>query len=161
MSRKVPTICAYCEGDMLVAPSHYGRVRFCSPDCRTAGKTTVLTCAHCDVPFRVVPADVARRRYCSRPCKAAAQDQGLTTANYRERHSAEYRAWRTAVFRRDDFTCQMCSVRGGYLEADHIKQWAFFPELRFDVDNGRTLCKPCHNSVPVIRRMPASEGAMP
>jgi 5-methylcytosine-specific restriction endonuclease McrA len=56
----------------------------------------------------------------------------------------EYQDWRKAVFGRDNYICQSCGVRGGYLEADHIKPWCAFPDLRYDVDNGRTLCKPCH-----------------
>jgi hypothetical protein len=60
------------------------------------------------------------------------------------RKSLEYRQWRTAVFRRDDFTCQHCGKRGGKLVADHIKPFAYFVALRFEVDNGQTLCEPCH-----------------
>ena len=56
-----------------------------------------------------------------------------------------YRLWREAVFKRDDYTCQNCGKRGGKLNADHIKLFALFPELRFKVSNGRTLCNaPCH-----------------
>jgi 5-methylcytosine-specific restriction endonuclease McrA len=56
----------------------------------------------------------------------------------------EYKLWREAVFKRDDYTCQMCDQHGGYLEVDHIKSWSQYPELRLAIDNGRTLCRPCH-----------------
>lgn len=62
------------------------------------------------------------------------------------RNTFEYKQWRWAVFERDDYTCQFCKVRGGYLEADHIKQFAAHPDLRLDVSNGRTLCRPCHRT---------------
>jgi 5-methylcytosine-specific restriction endonuclease McrA len=67
------------------------------------------------------------------------------------RISLEYRLWRTAVFERDNYTCIWCRKRNGkgkavYLEADHIKPFASFPELRFAIDNGRTLCKECHRT---------------
>ena len=69
---------------------------------------------------------------------------GVTPLNRTIRNSIEYREWRTAVFERDDYTCQGCSTRGGWLEADHIKQFAVYPELRLEVSNGRTLCRTCH-----------------
>jgi HNH endonuclease len=57
----------------------------------------------------------------------------------------EYRLWRESVFKRDGFTCQMCRQVGGELQADHIKGWASHPALRYEVDNGRTLCRTCHH----------------
>jgi len=60
------------------------------------------------------------------------------------RHSLSYRDWRSTVFKRDDYTCQECKTRGGILNSDHIKSFAHYPELRFDIDNGRTLCIECH-----------------
>lgn len=59
------------------------------------------------------------------------------------RASLEYKLWRKSVFSRDNYKCVWCGHKG-YLEADHIKPFAYFPELRFVVDNGRTLCKSCH-----------------
>lgn len=61
------------------------------------------------------------------------------------RNSIRYRIWRKAVFERDQYACLWCGDdRGRNLEADHIKPFAFFPKLRFQVKNGRTLCEPCH-----------------
>lgn len=71
---------------------------------------------------------------------------GRTKVNKIIRNSIEYRLWREAVFKRDDWTCVWCSVKGGKLHADHIKPFALFPELRFAIDNGRTLCVPCHRT---------------
>ena len=71
---------------------------------------------------------------------------GKTKASKIIRESIEYRLWREAVFKRDDYTCIWCGVRGDVLNADHIKPFAYFPELRFAIDNGRTLCRPCHKT---------------
>lgn len=70
---------------------------------------------------------------------------GKTPGNRRRRNSLEMRNWRKMVFERDNYTCVLCFVKGSYLEADHIKPWAYFPELRFELSNGRTLCKKCHS----------------
>lgn len=74
---------------------------------------------------------------------------GITPENVRIRSSKEYIAWRNAVFERDDYTCRFCGARSGkgdhvVINADHIKPFAYFPELRLDLNNGRTLCEPCH-----------------
>ena len=72
---------------------------------------------------------------------------GITPINKKIRSSLEYKLWRESVFKRDNWTCQICKQRGRYLEVDHIKPFALFPELRFLLNNGRTLCKECHRGV--------------
>lgn len=69
---------------------------------------------------------------------------GITPENMRIRQSFEYKLWRKSIFERDKFTCIWCKQIGGKLTADHIKPFALFPELRFAIDNGRTLCIDCH-----------------
>jgi len=71
----------------------------------------------------------------------------------------EYKQWRSDVFKRDNWTCQTCGVRGVYLEAHHIKELnkiikenniktkeeALNCSELWDINNGVTLCQECHN----------------
>jgi 5-methylcytosine-specific restriction endonuclease McrA len=69
---------------------------------------------------------------------------GITPINKALRNSKQFSEWRKAVFKRDNYTCQICGARGVEIHPDHIKRFSDYPALRFDVSNGRTLCKPCH-----------------
>ena len=76
---------------------------------------------------------------------------GISPISVKIRDSGEYARWRWAVFRRDDYTCQICGRKkevSGKLTADHILPFSMFPELRFVVSNGRTLCRECHINTP-------------
>ena len=76
--------------------------------------------------------------------KASNWRGGVTPKNKVIRRSLEFQLWREAVFKRDDWTCRWCGQRGGILHPHHIKPFAYYPELRFAIDNGITLCKACH-----------------
>ena len=70
---------------------------------------------------------------------------GISSKHTLLRESIEGRLWKEAVFKRDAWTCQKCKdKKGGNLNAHHIRPFSKFPELRFVVDNGITLCKKCH-----------------
>ncbi len=103
-----------------------------------------IVCKECGGNFDVKFHIKDKAQFCSKECKNYFQDTGKTAKNYRIRRSLEYKAWRTLVFRRDNYTCVGCKKSGCEIHADHIKQFAYYPELRFNVDNGRTLCVPCH-----------------
>jgi len=77
---------------------------------------------------------------------------GVTPINAKIRNSLKMKIWRNKIFARDKYTCQICGKIGGELNADHIKQFAHYPKLRFKISNGRTLCKPCHLKVPKINK---------
>lgn len=59
------------------------------------------------------------------------------------RQTKEYRVWRVSVIRRDK-VCQCCgSMKSRH--AHHIKHATYYQKLRYDVDNGITLCAKCHS----------------
>lgn len=55
----------------------------------------------------------------------------------------EYREWRKAVYKKNAYRCAICSSNK-YINAHHLHNFADYPELRTDIDNGVTLCKECH-----------------
>lgn len=57
--------------------------------------------------------------------------------------SPEYLHWRESVLKRDGYKCVWCASEFD-LHADHIKPKSIYPDLAYDVANGRTLCAPCH-----------------
>ena len=57
------------------------------------------------------------------------------------------------VFERDNYTCQLCGEQQD-LQVDHIQSWAEYIELRFSMDNCRTLCKSCHYQITYGKPIP-------
>lgn len=92
-------------------------------------------------PNERIKASVARRGD-----KSFCWQGGKTKASKRLRNSIHFKLWREAVFSRDNWTCQECDERGGKLHPHHIKAFADYPDLRFAIDNGITLCATCHQS---------------
>lgn len=99
-----------------------------------------------------------KRKFCSKHCALigntrtlgknlgkdnAAWKGGATSINASLRSSYEMNEWRKKVFKRDGYTCQSCACKGK-MEAHHILSFANFPEHRFEIKNGLTLCPKCH-----------------
>jgi 5-methylcytosine-specific restriction endonuclease McrA len=72
---------------------------------------------------------------------------GLLSEAVLARRGIEYKEWRKQVFSRDEYTCALCGKKARKLAAHHIKKYSKFPELKIDVNNGITLCWPCHSKV--------------
>ena len=78
--------------------------------------------------------------------KAPAWNPGLSDKERKaNRNYLEYKEWRTAVYERDNYTCQYCGdSTGGNLNAHHIEDYSNNPDLRTTLSNGITLCKKHH-----------------
>lgn len=153
-----------CGQKYYRSPYHAQKFKksYCSRDCSNKGKMVVVKtekiCEECSNKYLVYPSylRVRANRYCSVKCRGAsitrlksgenspAWKGGISKESRRIRASKRFKDWRNEVFERDNYTCQDCGVRGGYLEPHHIKPFAYFPELRFELSNGQTLCNICH-----------------
>ena len=98
---------------------------------------------------------------------------GVTPLTEAIRKLPEYRQWRKAVFKKDNYTCRLCGKRGRYKQAHHVKPFkeilddflmeynqfspiedqhilirlAFKYPVFWRVSNGVTLCKKCHEGL--------------
>ena len=72
---------------------------------------------------------------------------GITTNNRELRRSKKYNYWRKAVYKRDKWTCTICNVKQRHPIAHHLKSFNEYPELRFEVSNGITVCRSCHKKI--------------
>ena len=93
--------------------------------------------------------DKCRSCACSKTAKRGENSNfwkgGISTERQKIYASIEYKNWRKSVFERDGYMCVIGKKEhGDRLQADHIKPFSLFPELRFELSNGRTLCIDCH-----------------
>ncbi len=90
---------------------------------------------------------------------------GKTNLRNQIENLIQYRQWRSDIFTRDNFTCQKCEIKGGYLHAHHKKtlskiieeyqiktlEQALNCEELWNINNGITLCKECHKIIHNIK----------
>ena len=83
---------------------------------------------------------------------------GITPVIEKIRKSKKYKRWRNEIFERDRYTCQDCLIRGGNINAHHIKKLsdllqeykincytkAINDKRVWDLKNGVTFCEKCH-----------------
>lgn len=145
MFKSIYSGCWYCEKKLVVVNQRdIIRKKFCSHACRQRWR------------FRQGEWDmkILWDKNNTPEVNAKKSRPGPLNGNWRDdrktlkRPSTSYEGnrWRKAVYERDNYTCQLCGVRGGRLNADHIKPYALYPDLRLRLSNGRTLCVPCHKT---------------
>lgn len=130
-------------------------------------KSVERTCHQCRTTFYRAPSVVRRGggRYCSRICtvlgnkrfgpnhprwiKDRSKLKHLGDENL-DRRSSAYNTWRREVWLRDNFKCKIANPDcKGRIEAHHILAWRDYPELRYQITNGITLC---HFHHPKVRK---------
>ena len=150
--------CFFCNKEFHRKKSHSERNKrnFCSRSCQSKWMKIIMNTPERKERMRQIGKNriytQEDRLKASKRFSGAKHPQwkgGITPINKRIRAGFLYKQWRKAVFERDNYTCQMCEKRSRkgmniYLHPHHIKSFAKYPELRFEVSNGITLCKDCH-----------------
>lgn len=165
---KVAKICIFCSKPFTVPPVRRETAKYCSTKCQHSHqmkyKLMYFSCVECGKQINLSPSHAKRNSeiFCSYSCKGKYYGKiidinkeknpnwkgGITPLHRAIRTSRKYKDWRKSIFQRDNYTCVLCGQRGGRLEADHIKEFSRYPELIFDLSNGRTLCYECHKKTP-------------
>lgn len=149
---QVSLVCIRCKSSFKVKAYRTETAKYCSRPCWSVrNPPEPRSCAYCGVIFN---SRDKRSRFCSRRCAtkprvgplAGAWKGGKSLARKRARAGGELTKWRKEVFRRDRFTCRRCGASRVKLHAHHVLPFASYPEKMFDVDNGLTLCIPCHEA---------------
>ncbi len=172
-------ICKQCdksyERPYGISATYWQKRTFCSVQCRVQYQVPLLkgsnnpnykggksVCGDCNVILPHRYEYLRKAQFYCKKCygkhlggvKHHMWKGGITPINNKIRTSAQMRAWRLGVFKRDGFKCTSCGYdKGKILQAHHIKPFSSYPKLRFLLDNGTTLCKPCHMQTDTYARV--------
>lgn len=73
------------------------------------------------------------------------EDRSSIKTDDKKHLDTAYKAWARAVKMRDGWKCRITSQTClGKLESHHILDWINYPELRYQINNGITLCHAHH-----------------
>lgn len=165
-----PLICLTCKRAFVPKRRDNGswtKLKYCSKTCADIANENFSApfegnCEYCGVLFkRKFPSNGDTPRFCSMSCASIAQWEsdnpphvsgeghwnwkgGVTTPNELARRSRKYENWQKAVYIRDNNHCTQCGNGHDEIHAHHIFSFAEYPQYRYELWNGKTLCRQCH-----------------
>jgi hypothetical protein len=139
---------------------------YCSVECTNKSfelpKYIQESCTHCHKSFerkRINRPKNKELRFCSPQCSNEYNgkfNRGSNHFNFNNNLTNEERIykrdtyenikWRISIFKKDEYTCKVCSQKGGDLNAHHFENYSTNKEKRFDINNGVTMCLKCHKN---------------
>ena len=151
-SKEVPECkCIICG--KIFKGSKYNANKYCSRDCYNKDhmiKNKERKCPKCG---KIFIAKTSEDKYCSWECynQDRHMPKGKDHWNWKggisilddNRDSNDYKLWRQKIYERDNFKCVKCGSKEK-INAHHILAWKYYPDLRYNIDNGITLCEKCH-----------------
>ena len=149
---RVILTCGVCKKDFETHKYRENTAKYCSKLCwENRGILEKPKCKECG---KEIITNRHNRIFCSRECSfkfkvginATRYKDGKSLLRQRGRDSNELSRWRIGVFKRDNYSCKHCGCKKE-LQAHHIKSYADYELLRFDINNGITLCIDCHGKV--------------
>lgn len=147
--------CKLCQTQFSVSP-YYDRLKFCSQSCYWESKKGSIGYWRGKNRSKETKEKISKTKRADPNIRGENAWQwkgGKYTENYRERRRFQ-KVLQKSVLERDNYTCQICEVRGGVLHVDHIQLFSEYLEGRFEINNCRTLCRSCHYMVTFKRPMP-------
>lgn len=161
-NKKITKVCINCQVEYFCKYAERDRSTTCSRSCADIKRRrrVLMSCLNCKKIFEDKLSNIERGngKFCSRICMSKNLSKrymgkngpgwkgGVSLIHERIRASSQYKKWRKSVLLRDDYKCVMCGKSDIVMNVDHIKPFAVYPDLRFEEDNGRTLCIPCHKN---------------
>ena len=149
-------LCRTCKSPIYLEPKQVilGRKKYCSKPCLYKGDSYInlFKKGHIDL----VPKE--SRGHCEETKRKISEAQrqkniykikDVVKLKEREwkkkvRTSFLWKEWRKSVFERDNYCCMECGKNKCYLEPHHIIPIRSDSDKLFDITNGITLCRPCH-----------------
>ena len=110
---------------------------------------------HSEETLKIISSKLKGRTNCFKGVKREKQsgenhwkwisDRSLVKKGERNMHDPLVKQWRKQVKDRDGWACRIADNNcDGRLEVHHILRWSEFPELRYQINNGITLCHAHH-----------------